>query len=283
VQTGAVASWGLSLEGSQTTYSARGAPANVLIGQAGGSLLNGTANYSADLAPDLIAKVALDPKGWGHWELKAVGSVLRDRFVDPTDVAGGTTMNNTFAGGVGFGVFFPVVSGGRDVVDLGLSGLTGKGIGRYGTTGLPDASLASDGSLQALNSSDALLSIEAHPDKNLDVYGYGGFEYVDRDSALIAGKVAGYGLRTLSNAGCGTEAIPTGPYAPAAGTCNADTRNFWQGDLGFWYRFYKGAAGTVQWGLQYSYTKRNTWSGLNGIQPSGTDNMIFSSFRYVLP
>jgi hypothetical protein len=34
--------------------------------------------------------------------------------------------------------------------------------------------------------------------------------------------------------------------------------------------------------MQYSYTSRNTWSG-GGIQPQAIDNMLFSSFRYVLP
>ena len=171
----------------------------------------------------------------------------------------------------------------RDVVDLGLSGLYGKGIGRYGSAQLSDATVDTDGSLKPITAAHALLSIEAHPATQLDVYGYGGVEYADRaDFVNAAGKGVGYGSPLNSNAGCSTEAIPTGPYAAVAGTCNADTRSIWQGDLGFWYRFYKGASGTVQWGLQYSHTVRNTWAGL-GVQPKGTDDMIFSSFRYVLP
>jgi hypothetical protein len=277
-------SFGASLEGAQTTYSARNPPINIIVGQVGGSQLNSTANYSTDLAPDVIAKVAFDPKGKGHYELKAVGSFLRDRFVDPTNAAGGTQMLNTFAGGAGFGIYYPVIYNNRDVVDLGLSGMAGKGIGRYGTSMIPDATIDSDNSLAAIKSAQTLLSVESHPTTALDVYGYGGVEYGDRTAFVnSAGKGVGYGSPLNGNAGCTVEAVPTGPYAPASGSpCNADTRVLWQGNLGFWYRFYRGAAGTVQWGMQYSYTKRTAWVGL-GAEPSANDNMIFTSFRYVLP
>jgi hypothetical protein len=284
VKTSGATTLAFALEGAQTTYSARNAPANILVGQAGGSLLNGTTNYSTDVAPDAIAKLAFDPAGLGHWELKAVASELRDRFVDPAGTAGGTRMQTTMAGGVGFGIVYPVMSGKRDLVDLGLSGLYGKGIGRYGTSQLPDATVNAKGALEPITAAHTLLSIEAHPTSQLDVYGYGGVEYADRTAFVnAAGKGVGYGSPLNSNAGCTTEAVPGGPYAPASGSpCTADTRDMWQGDLGFWYRFYKGAAGTVQWGAQVSHTRRDTWSGL-GSQPSGTDNMVFTSFRYVLP
>ena len=38
----------------------------------------------------------------------------------------------------------------------------------------------------------------------------------------------------------------------------------------------------MQWGPQYSYVVRNTWSGAGG-QPHGVENMFFTSFRYYLP
>lgn len=279
---GDVASFAVALEGAQTTLGGRNIPANVVVGQTGGSLLNGTTNYSTDVSPDLIAKLAFDPKGRGHWELKAIGRLMRDRFVDVTNTAGGTSMKTSTGAGVGFGVFYPVMSGGRDVVDIGLSGLGGVGIGRYGTTQLPDATIDTDNSLKPIKAAHALLSIETHPSTQLDVYGYGGVEYADRTAFTSAGKGVGYGSPLNTVSGCMTEAAPTGNYAPASGTCAADTRNFYQGNLGFWYRFYKGASGTVQWGMQYSYTKKNAWAGVGG-EPTGSENMLFSSFRFVLP
>jgi hypothetical protein len=129
-----------------------------------------------------------------------------------------------------------------------------------------------------------LLSIETHPMPKLDVYGYAGAEYAGRDAFTNGGgKGVGYGSPLNLNTGCGTEAAPANDYSPAAGACTGQTRSVYQGNLGFWYRFYKGSAGTVQWGMQYSYTSRNTWVDANGLQPQAIENMIFSSFRYVLP
>ena len=283
VKTNGSVTYAAALEGPQTTFSAHNVPANVLIGATGGSLLNSLQNYSADVAPDLIAKLAWDPKGYGHWELKGVGRVFRDRLIDTTNAAG-TTNKFSAGGGVGFGIYYPVMSRGRDVVDLGLSGLAGKGIGRYGSTQLPDATIGSDNSLTGIKAAQSLVTIEVHPSTQLDLYGYGGVEYADRTAFVnAAGQGVGYGSPLDGNSGCSVEEAPTGPYAPASGSpCNADTRNFWQLNVGFWYVPYHGAAGTLQYGMQASYTKRNTWVGL-GSQPSGNDTMIYSAVRYGLP
>jgi hypothetical protein len=279
-----VASFGIALEESQSTFSGRNLPTDIIVGQAGGSTLNATNNYSTDYSPDLIVKLAFDPKDMGHWEIKAVGSAFRDRIFDPTSVSGGTRNATNYGFGVGAGVYIPITSNGRDVMDFGLSGLYGQGIGRYGTSQLPDVTVTSTGTLTPITAGQVLLSLETHPTKNLDVYGYVGAEYAGRsDYVNSGGKGGGYGSALNSNAGCQTEAAPTNDYTPVAGACNADARAVWQANLGFWYRFYKGAAGTVQWGMQYSYTSRNTWSDSAGNQPQAVDNMLFSSFRYVLP
>jgi len=60
--------------------------------------------------------------------------------------------------------------------------------------------------------------------------------------------------------------------------------------LGFWYKFYQGPKGRVQFGLQYSYLTKSAWSGRGGVAAGGTaispkeiDNMIFTSLRYYIP
>ena len=279
--------WGFGVEESQTTYSARNAPGNFVTGQAGGSLLNATTTYSTDYSPDFVTKLSFDPKGMGHWEIKAVASSFRDRIVDPVTATNSHNVTN-WGYGVGFGIYLPVMSGGRDVVDFGLSGLYGNGIGRYGTTTLPDVTIGPDSALKAITASQIMLSIETHPTKDFDLYSYVGAEYADRTTfigavgASNAGKGVGYGSPLNVNTTCQVEAGPTNNTTPVGGACNADTRAYWQANLGFWYRFYKGAAGTVQWGAQYSYTSKNSWSGVGG-EPQAIENMFFTSFRYVLP
>ncbi len=129
--------------------------------------------------------------------------------------------------------------------------------------------------------------------KRFDIYGYGGAEYAarsyDYDSTVLAGATTpvgdvGYGAPTFSNAGCYTE-TPPGSCGFSPGSlshCTADTRALIEGTAGFWYRFYSGPRGKFQFGTQYSYVTRNTWSGVGG-EPHGIDNMIFTSFRYYLP
>jgi hypothetical protein len=285
-----------AVEETQTTVGGHGAPANVVLGQVGGSLLNSTANYSTDLAPDVVAKFVFEP-GFGHWEIKAIGSVFRSRVVF-ADTALQTSYNShVFGGGVGIGTVFPFYETRadgtkRDVVDFGVSGLYGRGIGRYGTGQLADVVVRPNGQLAPILQGQGLASLEIHATPRLDIYLYGGAEYNDRNAFVTGVKGSGYGSPLLSNAGCQTELPPVaGPYVPLSGTCNADTRALWMGVGGFWYRFYQGPYGRFQFGMQYSYLQKETWSGLPaasnplgpGIQPTAIDPMGFFSFRYYLP
>ena len=52
-----------------------------------------------------------------------------------------------------------------------------------------------------------------------------------------------------------------------------------------WLAVYSGPRGKFQFGTQYSYVTRQTWSGIGpgAGTPEGLDNMVFTSFRYYLP
>lgn len=109
-------------------------------------------------------------------------------------------------------------------------------------------------------------------------------------TSITLDGIGGYGSPYANNTGCSTETLPTGTGAPGAGgTCAGDTRYIMEGTLGFWNKIYQGEKGRVQWGIQYSYIYRNTWSGANGltsiesISPHAVNNMVFTSFRYYLP
>jgi hypothetical protein len=285
-----------SVENPQTTFTAHGNGNNFLIGTAGSSgglynAFNGT--YSFNAAPDFVAKLAFQP-GWGHYEIFGLVSTFRDRiFPCATTAATGTcsgvtgpsatgAFNNTNQGW-GIGANFRG-SLAQKHVDIGVHFLGGNGIGRYGTAGLSDATVETDGTLALIRSYQALGTLEYHA-KKLDIYSNYGVEYAGRNAF---GGV-GYGSPTLNNSGCGIETDPgAGGFAPGAlANCTGDTRNIMEGTLGFWYRFYKGPKGTLQWGPQYSYIVRNTWSGAAGAnslgQPTANENMFLTSFRYYIP
>jgi hypothetical protein len=201
-------------------------------------------------------------------------------------------------------------------VDVGVHFFGGDGIGRYGSAGLSDATVRPDGTLALIKNYQGLGTLQLHPTPKLDINLYAGGEYEARTAYVKSTDLAsvtstgneGYGGLGLSNAGCWTETLPisapststntgvptgvgggTGFIPGALGSCTGDTRNIIEGSASFWYRFYKGPKGTVQVGAQYANYVRNTWRGVAGTgaavsgQPHSDQNMVFTSFRYVLP
>jgi TolA-binding protein len=225
----------------------------------------GANGVSTDLAPDLIGKLVFEP-GWGHYEIKAIGRFFRDRFDGRN--------NYTAGGGGGIGIILPATK----KLDVILEGLAGTGIGRYASGLGPDVTLRPDGSIVPLRTLHTMAGLEWHPTSRWDWYVYGGDEYYSRASYTNpAGLPVGYGSRMNDNSGCQLES------PGASQPCQAQTRSLWQLQPGFWFRFYKGPAGTVATGMSYSYTNRSAWVGLDSLQPKGIENIVMTSFRYYFP
>lgn len=280
---------GVSAENAETLNPAgAGLPTNLLIGSGGngGGLYNPTANYSFNLAPDMIAKVAFEP-GWGHWELFGISRFFRDRIYP----AGGTPRNDTKVGaGIGGGFRAPLFN---NKVSVGLKGLWGQGVGRYGSSTIADITLRPDGSISPLHGFSGLSTLELNPTSRLNLYfNYGG-DYIGRDYAINGTSQVGYGTYTADMSGCNVEPNPSGsnaagfnPAAPAH--CTANTKDVQEFTAGDWYYFYKGPKGGLRMGLQYSRFQRDLWSGNGGTtnpggSAKGVDNMFWTSFRYYLP
>ncbi len=309
---------GVSMEGPQTLFGGKLQTQNSLIAAPGdtGGLFNNQANYSFNKTPDFIVKAAWEP-GWGHYEVFGIASTFRSRIfpcVGATTAAPcainpaiqfsnsgfGASNNSITGGGIGGNARFPFFD---KKVELALHGVYGYGIGRYGTSTLADVTAHPDGTLVGLHNGQALVTLEFHPTKTIDIYAYGGGEYAGRAAYTNAkGAGVGYGSPLLNNFGCFFELTPTNQNTPTApANCQGDIRDTLEGTVGFWHKFYNGPKGRMQWGLQYSYFVRETWRGVgsgtigggnagqtglavvtNG-QPTGIDNMFFTSFRYYLP
>lgn len=293
---------GFAVENPQVTLTAHGNAANALLGSAGatGGLYNNQSNYSFNKAPDLIFKAAVEP-GWGHFEIFGIVSQFRDRIFPCATASVATPCSNGSTAPSAFGAANDSRTGGgaggnarvsllAKHLDLGVHFLGGSGVGRYGTTGLSDATLRPNGTLALIRSYQALGTLEFHYPK-LDIYANFGEEFAGRTAYGTSGATAvGYGAPFFNNSGCFTEPLPGSMNGFTPGTvagCTADTRNIQEGTAGFWYRFYKGPMGTVQWGPQFSYVVRHTWSGAaaaNGVNAPHVDEpMFFTSFRYYLP
>jgi hypothetical protein len=309
---------GFSVENSQETITTHGNANNFVVGSQGlaaglynagisgcSTTLNATgapvttcsnlANYSFNPSPDFIGKLAFQP-GFGHYEVFGVLTQFRDRVFPgatlTTPTVAGAYNSGTWTGGGGANARWSLM---QKHIDIGLHGLGGRGLGRYGTATLADATVRPNGTVAPLASYQGLLTLEYHSPK-WDWYGNGGIEYAGRSSYFNSkGAPVGYGALAFNNTGCGIETLPgtafTTGFSPGSlANCNGDTKDIVEGTLGFWYKPYNGPKGRLQFGLQYSYLTKTAWSGIGtklpvpvGANPSAIDNMFFTSFRYYLP
>ena len=293
-------------------------------------------NYSFNVMPDIIVKAAFDP-GFGHFEFFGIGryahetvypgettngnlygglkDIVTGATVAPALSTAGSYNNSIALGGLGASGRATVAK----VFTVGLKGLYGPGVGRYGNTTLSDVTSASSGEFSPLHNLSALGTVEIAATPRLIIYlNYGG-DYASRNSGVgttlgaptaaqnattkvwgghwAAPAVApvGYGSYELNNSSCLTNAAPgyngssTGFYP--GGSCGAQTKDVQEATAGYWYDFYKGDYGRVRLGMQYAYAFRQSWtgapvagSGINGGDGAkGIDNMYWTSFRYYLP
>jgi hypothetical protein len=309
---------GFSVENSQELVTVSGitAPGNFVLGGpgTGAGLYNQFANYSSNVAPDFVAKLAFEP-GFGHYEIFGIASDFRDRIypnaLATKPSAAGAFNDSVWAGGWGANarwLFF------QKHIEVGGHFLGGKGVGRYGDATLPDLTVNPTAHLKALQNYQALVSLEWHS-PHWDVYGYGGGEYAGKTwygTRPFGLGAVGYGSPLFNNTGCTTETLPgTGQgsgstyyatglgYQPGlASNCAGQTKSVIEGTTGFWYKPYNGPKGRLQIGMQYSYLVRDAWVGYgplfnvnpppfnpgsSTLAPRAIENMWFTSFRYYLP
>jgi hypothetical protein len=270
----------------------------------GASTTNGTTvglltTYAINPVPDFLAKVTFDP-GLGHYEIFGISRFFRDRVYQyscPTSATsctssadtGGTiraSYNDTEAGGgLGASARVPLFD---KKLTLGLKGLWGTGVGRYGDTTIADVTLKPNGEFSPLHNFSGLSTVELQATPRLLLYANYGGDYVGKTIYISAtGKKDGYGLGEAFS-GCGTEVLPTGPTYPASNSnCTGQTKDIQESTIGYWYDFYKGPKGRLRQGIQYSYAERFIWDNLaltsGNVTPKGIENMVWTSFRYYIP
>jgi len=276
---------GVSLENAEALFpSGSGLPTNLLIGSPGngGGLYNLNSNYSFNLTPDFVAKIAMEP-GWGHWELFGIGRSFRDRIYPTT----GSPYNDTaWGGGVGGSFRGPLFN---KKLSIGLKGLYGQGVGRYGSSTIADITLRPDASISPLHGFSALSTLEVNPNPRLSIYANYGEDYIGRDFTTVGTSMIGYGAYTAAMSGCTTEAKAGGSTSPSnPANCAGNNKDVQEFTAGYWYNMYNGPKGRLRYGLQYAWFERDLWTGQGGpLNPNGgakgTDNMFFTSLRYYLP
>lgn len=288
---------GVSAENSASTYSGstpgaaavvstslNGCGGSASVNPSGDSLLNACNTYSTNQMPDFIGKAAFDPMIGDH-RLHVEGYGLLRDFYDRTDpvIPTVSTVGNhdVYGGGFGGGVIAEILP---KVLDVQFSGLTGTGIGRYGTSGLPDATYNSvTGAIDPIPETELLAGIIVHPMPGLDIYGYAGEEFDSAKYNPGSASGFGYGNPASVNAGCLSE------FSTAA--CVGQTKSIGELTVGFWQTIYKGDFGMLRTGLQYEDIERTGFAGANvtaagaviapgSITPKANEQVFMASLRY---
>ena len=254
--------FGLSFENSEPYVgggnggSAITAPA-AIAGILGSQVNNGTSVISsAALAPDIIAKLSIDPTSKFHFEV--AGVEIANKIANPASspqfktfskVGGGGAVNLSFA-------LTPKVR-------ILTNNFWSDGGGRYIFGQAPDFIIRSNGSLSLVRSGSTVTGLEATVGKTL-FYSYYGGVYIPKNMALDAN---------------GTTKIGYGPIA-------SDGQNRAIQEVSF------GTNTTLmrdpKWGainlmFQYSYLQRNPWL-VTGTAPTNAHvSMGFVNLRYTLP
>jgi hypothetical protein len=212
----------------------------------------GGGSFSDDVAPDVIVKAALDP-GFGHYELFGIGRFFRSAIAADS--------NTTTGGGIGAGAYIPVIP---NVLTFQMSGLVGKGIGRYGSASLNDVVVKPDGSLAAVKEYQILAGVIYNPTPSMQTYLYAGREQQTRllytySTTGVGPYYFGLGSPTLVNSGCYT----------LGGTCSGQNQKVDEVTGGFWWKFYSGPLGNAQFGLQAGYIQRQLFTAVGGSPVAG--------------
>ncbi len=220
-------------------------------------LNNGTNTLAVpNLLPDVIAKVAFDPKiGNLHQHIEVVGLDRTFRVFNPannqhfTAPAGGGALNTNF----------------EVVKNLHLIGnfFASDGGGRWLFGSGPDLIIRGDGSISPIQAYSTTSGVE-YTRGNTLLFGYYGADYFNRNTTLdLNGKLVGYGY---------------------SGSPNTQNRSIQEGTGGFIQTFWKNPSwGALQFIFQYGYFIRDPWYVAPGQPKSAHDSQVYVDLRYVLP
>jgi len=266
---------GIEADTPQTVFGGNSTPpppgATVFTTYPGGGGLNPQANYSVNVAPDLIVKLAADTSLTENVTAHVEAFGIARWFTDQISFGGQSANLTTFGGGVGGSAY---VTRGK-WVDLSASVLYGNGIGRYGAGGLPDVTFNANASLQPLTEGMGTVGGILHvvPGK-LDLYAYYGWDWIG--SSYYAGG-GGYGNPANSNMGCFN---PNAQAIGLAATCTGNTQWLSEITVGLNWNALRGSFGTLRTGVQYAHITRQAYGGIGGA-PFATDDMILVNLRYL--
>jgi hypothetical protein len=220
---------------------------------------NGTSALNApNLHPDIIAKIAFDPKTPPGHALHFEIAALESTFKDYNTLTG--THYTKAGGGVSANLNFELLKNLRLITNNYYS----DGGGRYLFGQAPDLVIKGNGDIGLIHASSTVSGFEfAH--KNTLLYGYYGGVYIARYTVIdpATGKPVGYGY---------------------TGSPDSHNRNIQEITFGFNQTFWKDPRyGALNLMGQYAYLSRNPWFVAPGSPEAARQHQVYFNLRYTLP
>lgn len=252
---------GGSSGGGAITYPT--SPANIATNYANqldnGAL--GSPTTTPELMPDVIAKLAFDPKtGSTTQHIEIVGLERQFKVFNP---ATNSNVGQTFSA-TGAAVALNMNLALTKNLHFISNNYYGDGGGRYMFGQAPDLVVRSDGSLSPIHDVSELAGFEANATPNTAIFAYYGDYYIGRNVAVdAANKLVGYGY---------------------TGSANSQNRNIQEPTIGFTQTFWKDAKyGALSLIFQYSYINRDPWYVAVNAPKNAHNSTVFLDLRYTLP
>ena len=220
--------------------------------------LDNAANYSQtpNLIPDIIGKIAFDPKtGPLHQHIEIAGVYREFKTYNQLN----NNHYTTAAGGGSVNMNFEIAKGIHPIINTFWS----DGGGRYLFGTVPDLAIRPDGSISPIHAGAVLGGFEA-TFKNTLLFAYFGEYYGGHDAIVDTnGKFVGYGF---------------------PGSAATNNRSIQEPTFGWIQTLWKDPKwGALQTIFQYSWINRYPWAVLAGQPKDAHNSTIFFDVRYTLP
>jgi hypothetical protein len=281
---------GVSIEDPQQLCGSATVPSSLVAecDNGSGSITNSNAaNNPAtpNLAPDIIGKIAFDPKtGDLHQHIEIAGLLTEARVWDPT----AKVRNTATGGGASVNVNFELVKNLHAIVNTFYSDGGGRYIYGLGPGFIIDRGPSGAYQASMVHSGSGIAGFEYQVNKETMFYGYYGGAYYGRDFGIDCyTQPIPTGAPTGTIAACTQTPVTSSPVYDGFGypkSSNSQNRDIQEGTFGVIETFWKNPHyGSLQLITQYSYLTRYPWYLATGSPKNAHLSMGYVDLRYVLP
>ena len=288
--------FGVSIEDPQQLYGNATVPSTLVAeGDNGsGSITNSNAaNNPAtpNVAPDIIAKVAFDPKvGKLHEHIEFAGLLTSTRIYDPK----ANSLSTAEGGGYSANFNFELAKNLHAIINTFFSDGGGRYVFGLAPNFIIDRNAAGAYHPSLVHSGSAIGGLEYQANKYTMLYGYWGGLYVERNYGIDcyvqplppSTGSTGSTSTTPPTPVCNSTYTSTPSYIGYGypGSSSSQNKDIQEGTFGIVETFWKNPHyGSLQLITQYSYINREPWVVATGAPKDAHLSMGYVDLRYVLP